>query len=294
MEYLEEQQEQLSSGLITMYRLLKESNITTIPPLPEKPQAQDLLVALRGLRLDKPPPPQPSSQHHRHTNGSIMDFTDDGTPPEPTPPDHMMQSYFDAASRSPLQPSMFVPSFPPVPATRQASNAPAIPTSMSGSFTTMPYPTFDYTRTTHAPMHAQPDHTFSPMHAHSPVFGQLQANGNGITSTSADSWHGSHDPSTSPTITTHMSPRSSAPSRSPRSVDEGCDRNNNERPHHHHHHQQQQQQYWNWPEAGFYGNGEASGMAGTGLAGAHDLGLRVGMESIESRTCIGPHDSQAG
>ncbi|KAM3413705.1 hypothetical protein BST61_g10398 [Cercospora zeina] len=52
VEYLEEQQEQLSNGLMTLYSILKESNIHTVPALPDKPEAQELLAALKGLKLD--------------------------------------------------------------------------------------------------------------------------------------------------------------------------------------------------------------------------------------------------
>lgn len=38
---------------MTMCRLLKESNVRTVPALPEKPQAQDLLSVLRGLKLEQ-------------------------------------------------------------------------------------------------------------------------------------------------------------------------------------------------------------------------------------------------
>lgn len=158
VEYLEEQQEQLSTGLMTMYKLLKDSNIRTVPALPENPQTQELLSALRVLRLDgrAANPFQSSSPSDVQQGGPRIRIAEmpmpaiDDAPRRISAHSPSTQSSFEHNSRSPIQQPMFMPHFGEAPF-RHPTGYTSFPTSSPG-FSPTPYRPFDYAQ----PMQQQP------------------------------------------------------------------------------------------------------------------------------------------
>lgn len=308
VEYLEEQQEQLSTGLLTMYRLLKESNIKTVPPLPDKPQAQDLLTALRGLKLDDR---SQASSYHRplptHSHSHPGHFA---TPLSSSP------NVVDTRFQSPTM----HPQFESVPSTPQDINASAssrIPTSMPGSFVPGPFGSFVYARQAQPPVFQGHRHSLPTEYATAAGLGPP----GGLADTAmSSSWHHSTN-AWSPVTSLQMSSPATV-MKSPQLLMEdihvGDEReSNNQMLRHHqqqhqsqHHHQQQheqqpQAQQPQWAAGAWTGETESGvGMftnfltgAGGGVAGGgnnHDSGLGLEAESIEQHgEIVLPHDPRA-
>jgi hypothetical protein len=147
VEYLEEQQEQLSTGLMTMYRLLKESGIQTAPALPDMPSTQELLTALRGLKLDETPVhrAQPSAPTDPSTPSDARDpiRQDSGersgqhSGHAPTP--------MTLSSASPWHHPMYVPYFEPGHSPAM-SVRPSLSSPMRSSYSPMPSETYEHPR----------------------------------------------------------------------------------------------------------------------------------------------------
>ncbi|USW55942.1 Putative zn(2)-C6 fungal-type DNA-binding domain-containing protein [Septoria linicola] len=288
VEYLEEQQEQLSAGLMTMYRILKESNIQTMPILPDKPQTQDLLAALRGLKLS-------SQSHHLARSGSTTsDGLKDGhrtqfeevpIPPQkdyhgsvPSPMNH-------PSTTSPLQPaSMFMPHFGSAPSshspnmTAHASN----PTPVHHTYAAAPYRPFDFARPVHP--HAQvPPHSLQP--AQPARHGFLPCRDGAMQM--PEPWHPS-PASLTPTSNAPLEARSDRPTplaSTPNTFTEP----RHENLHMQQHNQQHISQPWAWgvgPDLSFYAN--------NALGSHHDSRIGQIVEPIEQRgDIVAPHDSQA-
>lgn len=131
-----------------MYRLLKESHIRTVPPLPDKLQAQDLLGALRTLRLD-PQHHHPAFNHHCGAsgmhNGTIMNMAKNTFADHSRWSANHVDTPFDPGPTSPTQPSALSSSFKQSP--RPDLSASNIPTSAPGSLSPVTYGSaYDFAR----------------------------------------------------------------------------------------------------------------------------------------------------
>lgn len=124
-----------------MYRLLKESHIKTVPPLPEKLQAQDLLTALRGLRLEHQHAvhvEHPISMNRR-SNGRIMAAAEQIPPDYETACRNRMQHHFDPGPRSPTHPGLFFHAAPG----QESMNGSRILMQLPRSFASMQYSPYE-------------------------------------------------------------------------------------------------------------------------------------------------------
>lgn len=282
VEYLEEQQEQLSAGLLVMYRLLKESHIKTVPPLPDKLQAQDLLSALRSLRLD-PQHHHPAYNHHRNAsglhNGTIMNMNDNMFAEHNRRPPSQLHSPFDPGPTSPT--SVLSSSFH---SPRPDMNASNIPTTAPASFPPVTYgPAFEFTRP------SQPKVIVNQTHGHSLPSDHATSPGVGLSSSgfvAQEPWHhdGSHHPLSPLEHPLQRSRRTSGESPSQGFVVDTGQPRNDGNVHH--------SNNWGWNGetglgVGFYGSSNLA-------ASAHDSNAAMDWESIEQRgEIVVPHDSHA-
>ncbi|CAK4034307.1 Hypothetical predicted protein [Lecanosticta acicola] len=311
VEYLEEQQEQLSTGLLTLYRLLKESNIKTVPPLPEKPQAQDLLTALRGLKLD----PRSQSHGHRlsmHAQSQFSSAANNATGVSKNRlnlqlPSQSLHGQPEASSSgSPTLASMYGPC---LPSTQDLSPSAAsrIPTSAPGSFVPGAFGSFDYSRYTQPPAFLPHRHSFPT--GYPAATGSGSPTSGGLASVPAStSWH--HPTSAwspvasvdmgSPTTTVIRTPQSPpGDSRARGGEHESSNKDNGYRQQQQHQHQHQhpsQQHAWAATWAGEMRGGVGVGMFANMMGGGdeYDSGLGLEAESIEQRgRIVLPHDTHA-
>lgn len=153
-----------------MYRLLKESHIKTVPPLPDKLQAQDLLSALQSLRLD-PQHHQPAFDHARDASGMhdglIMSMAENMFADNSARPPNHVNTPFDPGPTSPMPSSVFSSSFHQSP--RPGLSASNIPMSAPGSFSPVTYRSaFDFVRPSQPKVIANQARSLPSHHATSP------------------------------------------------------------------------------------------------------------------------------
>lgn len=259
-----------------MYRLLKDSHIKTVPALPDKLQAQDLLSALRSLRLD--PQHHPAYHHQRSPsglhNGTIMDMTDNFSSEHSRRPPSHLHSPFDPGPTSPAQSSVISANFHQSP-TRQDMSASDIPTSAPGSLPPVTYgPPFEFARPSQPKVIIDQTHHLPSDHATSP----------GVSLSSGfvgqEPWHSEgHHPLSPAEHSLQRNGRASGESPSRGFAVENGQRNDGN------------VHSWAWAGetglgVGFYGLNN--------LLGARDPNAGMDWESIEQRgEIVVPHDSHA-
>lgn len=269
-----------------MYRLLKESHIKTVPPLPDKLQAQDLLTALRSLRLD-PQHHRSAVNHHRGAsgmhNGTIMNMAENMFADHSRGPPNHVDTPFDPGPTSPTQPPVLSSSFHESP--RPDLSASNIPTPTSGGFSPATYGSgFNFTRPSQSKVIANQARSLPSHHATSP----------GLSLSSAfmpqEPWHPDSGHSLSPMEQPlHRSRRTSgetAPQQSFPETNHAQQRNDD-------------LHNWSWPGpaglgVGYYGSNSNLTAGGGEGGGAHDSNSVMDWESIEQRgEIVMPHDSHA-
>lgn len=283
-----------------MYRLLKDSHIKTVPALPDKLQAQDLLSALRSLRLD--PHYHPAYAQQRNPsglhNGTIVNMNDNVIAESIGCPSNDFHSPFDPDPTSPSQPSVISSGFHQSP--RQditSSMSPSnIATTAPESFSPVTYgpPPFEYPRSSQPKVvlsqarsqHLPPDHeTTSPCLGLSSGFADQEP------------WHtpdsgGSHPLSP---IEQHPLHRQRSRRASGESPSSRCFVFEHQREQLHRKDTPTHTSPWGWSTAGEMDAGLAFYGCHNNIAtDAHDIRLGMDWESIEQRgATVVPPDSHA-
>ncbi|PIA96139.1 hypothetical protein CB0940_10099 [Cercospora beticola] len=274
VEYLEEQQEQLSNGLMTLYSILKESNIQTVPALPDKPEAQDLLAALKGLKLDTRSQSVSSSQRQDGTHMQMNEMSMAGQPDYRQGSAPVALHHHPATS--PLQPApIFMPQLGPPGMSSNITSHASKPTPAQYA---PPYRPFD------AP-HPLPAHVLGPHYLPShTIRHDFLPSGENSAMRMTDSWQPSPS-SLTPSTNTPLDNRSHNPTplaSTPGMFAEGQHEGMYMQPYAHQH----LSQPWAWEAAAAMHAGPTSN--------SHYDPRVLSPEAIEARgEMVAPHESQA-